>query len=296
MWGWGAGGLATGRFPRVRPTAPCSRCARVARPRLAGNPRPTAQVTAKWTLGASPDGPVSRMLPTAATSGLGRGELVRGGQVEVAVVASEALSDERRRRAAEHGRLAPGASPAKGPRRNPAENASPQPVVSTTSTSKAGTSSLPSRVDDQRALGSRWWPRRSRRLAPPGTGIRRRDRPRRSGRAPGRRSAAGSRARAKAGAIQSTMSRACSPGARMSADVVTPWSRAKDEDPGRRLAAHELRPAEMQVGGCGDRVPGGVVGPVGRVGPDEVESRSLTVRPDGQDGRRGRHVVAADEV
>ena len=83
------------------------------------------------------------MLPTAATSGLGRSELVRGGQVEVAVVASEALSDERRRRAAEHGRLPPG-PPQRKARRNPAENASPQPVVSTTSTLKAGTSSLPS--------------------------------------------------------------------------------------------------------------------------------------------------------
>ena len=54
------------------------------------------------------------------------------------------------------------------------------------------------------------------------------------------------------------------------------------EDPSRRLAAHELRPSEMQVPGGGDRVPGRVIGTVGAVGADDVECRPLAVGADRQ--------------
>ena len=77
-------------------------------------------------------------------------------------------------------------------------------------------------------------------------------------RAPAPRWAAGSRGAANAGAIQSRIAAACSPGARISAEVTTPCSRAKARILRRLLAAHELGRAEVQVRGSRDRVPWGV--------------------------------------
>ena len=109
-------------------------------------------------------------------------------------------------------------------------------------------------VDDDRAVGARGGRHAADAAVDAARGIPPPGRRRRSAPAPARRWAAGSRGARSAGAIQSAIAAACSPGASRSAEVTTPCSRAKARILRRLLAAHELGRAEVQVGG-GRRSP-----------------------------------------
>jgi hypothetical protein len=67
------------------------------------------------------------------------------------------------------------------------------------------------------------------------------------------------------------------------------------EDLGRGLAAHELRPADVQVRRGGDGLPRRVVRPVGGVRTDHVEGGTRPVRADRQHAGGGLHAVAAQQ-
>ena len=205
---------------------------------------------------------------------------------------AEAPGDERRGGAAEHRRLA-GARPSASPRRKPAENASPQPVVSTTSISNAGTRLDAVGVDEQHAVG----PARG------GDAARRRARPARGSPPRGRLAREAEHLLVVGQEVVEVRERGRdpveqpgSPGARMSAEVDEPALARRGEDLRGGLAAHELRAAEVQVGGGGDRRPSRRR-PARRcaLAPTTWNAGRLAVGADRQHAGRGLHVVAAHE-
>ena len=192
------------------------------------------------TLELDPYGaPLVQVAPARRAAAALAGQLLDRGEVEVAVVGAEALRDQRGGGAAEPrgGRGGRGRARARAGSRRRRRRRSRW--CRPTSTSNAGTRSAPLGVDDQHAVGAAGGGHAAHAALEqrPAAGlevVRAGER-----RAPARRSAAGSRARASAGAIQS--SRPGSPGASTSAEVTTPCSRARARDRRGRLAAHELR-------------------------------------------------------
>ncbi len=97
----------------------------------------------------------------------------------------------------------------------------------------------------------------------------------------------------RAGAIHS--STPMSPGARMSAEVCRPASRARERISRRGLAAHELGAAHVQLPRTLEERPVDVARSVGAVGADHVERGPRAVRTDREHARRGLDVRAPQE-